>query len=122
MSRIEQDNEFHSYTGANFNSSIVLGGVNGLQYASLRQPIYIRWDLGPATSLATTPFDLISLSWREQGTRYHPANVRERGSYGGGGVMFWDDITINGSTLLHVFDGSSMTAYRYRQEILEAYG
>ncbi len=34
--------------------------------------------------------------WSESGTRNHPSNITERGSFGGGGVMVWAGIMIEG--------------------------
>lgn len=59
--------------------------------------------------------------WREPGTRYHPSLIREKDHYGGGGVMVWAGIMLDGRTPLHVFDKGSLTAMRYREEILEPY-
>jgi transposase len=59
--------------------------------------------------------------WRESGTRYHPTNIRERDRYGGGGLMVWAGIMLDGRTPLHIFDGGTLTAQRYRDEILEPY-
>ncbi|GBO09857.1 hypothetical protein AVEN_14774-1 [Araneus ventricosus] len=36
--------------------------------------------------------------WRERGTRNNPAFVRERVRFGGGGVMVWVGVSINGHT------------------------
>lgn len=59
--------------------------------------------------------------WREPGTRYLPSNVREIDNYGGGGVLIWAGIMLDGRTPLHVFDGGSVTGVRYREEVLEPY-
>ncbi|GBN55318.1 hypothetical protein AVEN_57593-1 [Araneus ventricosus] len=42
--------------------------------------------------------------WREPGTRYLPSNVREIDHYGGGGLMVWTGIMLDGRTPLHVFE------------------
>lgn len=59
--------------------------------------------------------------WRECGTRYHPSNIREKDHYGGGGLMVWAGIMLGGRTALHVFEGGTLTAKRYMDEILEPY-
>ncbi|KFM60781.1 Transposable element Tcb2 transposase, partial [Stegodyphus mimosarum] len=58
---------------------------------------------------------------REPGTHYLPSNVREINNYGGGGVMVWAGIILDGRASLHVFDRGSVTGVRYRDEILEPY-
>lgn len=62
-----------------------------------------------------------TILWRERGTRYHPNNIVERDQYGGGGVMVWAGIMMNGRTQLHVFDRGNINALRYRDEILRPY-
>ncbi|GBM57215.1 Glutathione S-transferase 1, isoform C [Araneus ventricosus] len=59
--------------------------------------------------------------WRELGTRYLPSNVREIDHYGGGGLMVWAGIMLDGRTPLHVFERGTVTGVRYRDEILEPY-
>jgi transposase len=59
--------------------------------------------------------------WRERGTRNHPSNIIERESFGGGGLMVWGGITLNGRTDLHVIDYGTLTGQRYRDNILDTY-
>ncbi|GBM85007.1 hypothetical protein AVEN_4029-1 [Araneus ventricosus] len=56
--------------------------------------------------------------WREPGTRYREPNIVERNHYRGGGLLVWARIATNDRTDLHVFAGGSVTAVRYRDEIL----
>lgn len=59
--------------------------------------------------------------WRERGARYHPSNVREIDQFGGRGILVWGGIMLGSRTPLHVFDEGSVTAQRYRDEVLEPY-
>ncbi|GBM32774.1 hypothetical protein AVEN_83740-1 [Araneus ventricosus] len=59
--------------------------------------------------------------WREPATRYLPSNAREIDHYGGGGLMVWAGIMLDGRTHLHVFERGTVTGVRYRNEILEPY-
>ncbi|GBN59779.1 Transposable element Tcb2 transposase [Araneus ventricosus] len=59
--------------------------------------------------------------WREPGTRYLPSNVRDIDHYGGGGLMVWAGIMLDGRAPLHVFERGTVTGVRYRYEILEPY-
>ncbi|UYV71819.1 FBXL16, partial [Cordylochernes scorpioides] len=59
--------------------------------------------------------------WREPGTRYHPSNIREIDSFRGGGLLVWAGISSSRRTPLHIFSGGTLTAQRYRDEILEPY-
>ncbi|GFU57523.1 DDE_3 domain-containing protein [Trichonephila clavipes] len=55
------------------------------------------------------------------GTHYLPSNVREIDNYGGGGLMVWAGIMLDGRTPLHIFERGSVTGVRYRDEVLESY-
>ncbi|GBO24609.1 Transposable element Tc1 transposase [Araneus ventricosus] len=59
--------------------------------------------------------------WRVPGTRYLPSNVREIDHHGGGGLMVWTGIMLDGRTPLHVSERGTVTGARYRDEILEPY-
>ncbi|GBM88856.1 Transposable element Tcb1 transposase [Araneus ventricosus] len=56
--------------------------------------------------------------WREPETSYRAPNIVERDHYRGGGLLVWAGIATNGRTDLYVFAGGSVTAVRYRDEIL----
>ena len=55
---------------------------------------------------------------RRVGERYHPDNIVEHDRFGGGSVMVWGGISLDGHTDLHVLQGGTLTAVRYRDEIL----
>lgn len=57
--------------------------------------------------------------WRRQGERYADCNIVEVDGYGGGSVMVWGGVSLDGRTDLHVFARGGITAVRYRNEILE---
>ncbi|GFY08249.1 transposable element Tcb2 transposase [Trichonephila clavipes] len=59
--------------------------------------------------------------WRERGTRFEPRNITERHYFPSRGVMVWKGIMMDGRTDLHFFDMGSVTAQRYRDEVLEPY-
>ncbi|UYV80733.1 hypothetical protein LAZ67_19001562, partial [Cordylochernes scorpioides] len=59
--------------------------------------------------------------WREPGTRYHPSNIREIDSFRGGSLLIWVGISSSRRTPLHIFSVGTLTAQRYRDEILEPY-
>ncbi|GBO23723.1 hypothetical protein AVEN_215949-1 [Araneus ventricosus] len=58
----------------------------------------------------------MAMIWREPGTRYQTLNIVKRGHYRGGGLLVWAGIATNGR--IEVFAGGSVTAFRYRDEIL----
>ncbi|GFW86042.1 transposable element Tcb2 transposase [Trichonephila clavipes] len=59
--------------------------------------------------------------WRERGTRFEPRNITERHRFPSRGVMVWAGIMMDGRTVIHFFDTESVTAQRYRDEVLEPY-
>ncbi|UYV84223.1 hypothetical protein LAZ67_X001577 [Cordylochernes scorpioides] len=59
--------------------------------------------------------------WREPGTRYHLSNIREIDSFREGSLLVWAGISSSRRTPLHIFSGGTLTAQRYRDEILEPY-
>ncbi|GFY28531.1 DDE_3 domain-containing protein [Trichonephila clavipes] len=59
--------------------------------------------------------------WREPGTRYLPSHVHEINNYGEEGLMAWTGIMLDGRIPLHVFERSSVTSIRNRDEVLEDY-
>ncbi|UYV72792.1 hypothetical protein LAZ67_10000745 [Cordylochernes scorpioides] len=58
---------------------------------------------------------------REPGTRYHPSDIREIDSFRGGSLLVWAGISSSRRTPLQIFSGGTLTAQRYRDEILEPY-
>ena len=47
-----------------------------------------------------------------------PANILQHERFGGGSVMVWGGISLEGRTALHVLARGTLTAIRYRNEIL----
>ncbi|GFV53987.1 transposable element Tcb2 transposase [Trichonephila clavipes] len=59
--------------------------------------------------------------WRKRGTRFEPRNITEKHNFPSRGVMVWASIVMDGCTGIHFFDTGSVTAQRYRDEVLEPY-
>ncbi|GFV32850.1 transposable element Tcb2 transposase [Trichonephila clavipes] len=55
---------------------------------------------------------------RDRGSRNYPAFVHESVRFGGGGVLVYGGISIDGRTDLYIFRDGPLTARRYRDEIL----
>ena len=60
-------------------------------------------------------------AWREPGKRYNLANIREIYRFDGTCILGWAGIKLDGHTLLYIISDSTMTAERYRNEVLEPY-
>ncbi|GFV83444.1 transposable element Tcb2 transposase [Trichonephila clavipes] len=56
--------------------------------------------------------------WRDRDSRNNPAIVHESVRFGGGGVLVYGGISIDGCTDLYIIRDGSLTARRYRDEIL----
>ncbi|GFX91586.1 DUF1758 domain-containing protein [Trichonephila clavipes] len=57
--------------------------------------------------------------WRKQGTRNQPQNITEHHAFQGGSIMVRAGISLGYHTDLHIFKQGSVTAVRYRDEVLE---
>ncbi|GFV58604.1 transposable element Tc1 transposase [Trichonephila clavipes] len=55
--------------------------------------------------------------WRDRGSRNNPAFVDESVRFGGGGVLVYSGISIDGRTDLYIIRDGPLTARRYRDEI-----
>ncbi|GFU86776.1 transposable element Tcb2 transposase [Trichonephila clavipes] len=58
--------------------------------------------------------------WRDRGSRNNPAFVHESVRFGGGGVLVYGGISIDGRTDLYIIRDGPLTARRYRDEILRS--
>ncbi|GFW20595.1 transposable element Tcb2 transposase [Trichonephila clavipes] len=56
--------------------------------------------------------------WRDRGSRNNPAFVHESVRFGGGRVLVYGGISIDGRTDLYIVRDGPLTARRYRNEIL----
>ncbi|GFY16850.1 transposable element Tcb2 transposase [Trichonephila clavipes] len=56
--------------------------------------------------------------WRYRGSRNNPAFMHESVRFGGGGVLMYGGISIDGRTVLYIIRDGPLTARRYRDEIL----
>ncbi|GFT73013.1 transposable element Tcb2 transposase [Trichonephila clavipes] len=88
-----------------------------------------HWSVGEWANVMFSDESRFSLSsdsrrltiWRERGTRFEPRDITERHHFPSRGVMVWAGIMMDGRTDLHFFDTGSVTAQRYRDEVLEPY-
>ncbi|MCI4390161.1 hypothetical protein PGIGA_G00119410 [Pangasianodon gigas] len=58
--------------------------------------------------------------WRCRGERYAACNIIQHDWFGGGSAMVWGGISLEGRTDLHMLANNTITAVRYRDEILRA--
>ncbi|GFV49769.1 transposable element Tcb2 transposase [Trichonephila clavipes] len=72
----------------------------------------------PLSRFSVHPDNRRIFIWRYHGSRNNPAFVHESVRFGGGGVLVYGGISIDGRTLLYIIRDGPMTARRYRDEIL----
>ncbi|GFS90556.1 transposable element Tcb1 transposase [Trichonephila clavipes] len=72
------------------------------------------------SKFALEPDDKRIRIWRKQGTRNQPQSITDHHAFRGGSIMVWAGISLGYRTYLHIFKrGGSVTAVRYRDEVLE---
>ena len=87
---------------------------------------HLNWEMRDWESVLFTNESRFHLSscdrrvrvWRRPGERYADCNIMEYDRYGGGSIMVWGGICLSGRTDLYVFDQGTLTAMRYRDDIL----
>ncbi|GFT72577.1 transposable element Tcb1 transposase [Trichonephila clavipes] len=81
------------------------------------------WGNGMFTDesrFALEPNDKRIRIWRKQGTRNQPQNITEHHAFRGESIMVWTGTSLGYRTNLHIFKRGSVTAVRYRDEVLES--
>ncbi|GFW66191.1 transposable element Tcb2 transposase [Trichonephila clavipes] len=57
--------------------------------------------------------------WKESGIHCHPLNMRKSHRFGGCRILVLGSNMLDSRTSLHIFDAGSVTAQRYKDEVLE---
>ncbi|GFY03741.1 transposable element Tcb1 transposase [Trichonephila clavipes] len=68
---------------------------------------------------ALEPDDKRIRIWRKQGTCNQPQNITEHHVFRGGSIMMWEGILLGYSTDMLILKQGSVTAVRYRDEVLD---
>ncbi|GFT01033.1 transposable element Tcb2 transposase [Trichonephila clavipes] len=72
----------------------------------------------PMSRFSVHPDNRRIFIWRDRGSRNNPALVHESVRFGGGGVLLYGGIFIDGRTDLYIIRDGPLTARRFRYEIL----
>ncbi|GFU50160.1 transposable element Tcb2 transposase [Trichonephila clavipes] len=72
----------------------------------------------PMSRFSVHPDNRRIFIWRDRGSRNNPAFVHESVIFGGGGVLVYGGISIDGRTDLYIIRDGPLTARRYSEEIL----
>ncbi|GFY31465.1 transposable element Tcb2 transposase [Trichonephila clavipes] len=97
-----------SATGTTVSTQTVRNGLHGVSLYGRR--LISRFSVHPDNRRV--------FIWRERGSRNNPAFVHESVRFGGGGVLVYGGISIDGRTDLYIIRDGPLTARRYRDEIL----
>ncbi|GFV80715.1 transposable element Tcb2 transposase [Trichonephila clavipes] len=76
------------------------------------------YDCRPMSRFSVHPDNRRTFIWRDRGSRNNPAFAHEIVRFGGGGVLVFGGISIDGRTNLYIIRDGPLTARRYRDEIL----
>ncbi|GFW91089.1 transposable element Tcb2 transposase [Trichonephila clavipes] len=102
-----------SATGTTVSTQIVRNRLHGVGLNARRPLVCVRLT----SRLRRDGRERIFI-WRDRGSRNNPAFVHESSRFGGGGVLVYGGISIDGRTDLYIIRDEALTAHRYRDEIL----
>ncbi|GFT04130.1 transposable element Tcb2 transposase [Trichonephila clavipes] len=97
-----------SATGTTVSTQTVRNQVHGVGLYAHR----------PTSRFSVHPDNRRIFIWRDRSSRNNLAFVHERVRFGGGGVLVYGGISIDGRTDLYIIRDGPLTARRYRDEIL----
>ncbi|GFY08092.1 transposable element Tcb2 transposase [Trichonephila clavipes] len=112
MNAILLQQHLRSATGTTVSTQTVRNQVHGVGLYARR----------PTSHFSVHPDNRRIFIWRDRGNRSNPAFVHESVRFGGGGVLVYGCISIDGRTHTHtdlyIIRDEPLTARRYRDEIL----
>ncbi|KAI4895530.1 hypothetical protein NFI96_009780 [Prochilodus magdalenae] len=91
---------------------------NDLQQATNVRQIRNRLHEDDESRFTLSTCDRRDRVWRCRGERSAACSILQHDQFGSGSVMVWGGISLEGRTALHVLARGSLTAIRYRDEIL----
>ncbi|GBL82252.1 hypothetical protein AVEN_252432-1 [Araneus ventricosus] len=97
----------------------------GVRFKLCRQ--HVNWTVSDwgnvmfadESRFALQPDDKCVRVWREQGTRNRPENITEQHAFRGLSIMVREGISLGYRTNLRIYRRGSVTAVRYRDEVLD---
>ncbi|GFV47839.1 transposable element Tcb2 transposase [Trichonephila clavipes] len=102
-----------SATGTTVSTDTVRNRLHGVGLYARRSMVCVRLTSRHRRDRSERIFN-----WRDRGSRNNPASVHESVRFGGGGVLVYGGISIDGRTDLYIIPDGPLTARRYRDEIL----
>ncbi|GFS82049.1 transposable element Tcb2 transposase [Trichonephila clavipes] len=101
-----------SATGTRVSTQTVRNRIHGLGLYARRPMVCVRLTSRHRRNRRKRIF-----IWRDRDSRNNPAFVHESVRFGGGGVLVYGGISIDGRTDLYIIRDGPLTARRYRDEI-----
>ncbi|GFY01601.1 transposable element Tcb2 transposase [Trichonephila clavipes] len=102
-----------SATGTTVSTQTVRNRLHGVGLYARRSMVCVR-----LTSWHHRHHRKFIFIWRDRGSRNNPAFVHKSVRFGGGGVLVYGGISIDGRTDLYIIQDGPLTARRYKDEIL----
>ncbi|GFX15798.1 transposable element Tcb2 transposase [Trichonephila clavipes] len=88
------------------------------EHVNWRRNEWSNFLFSDESRFSVLPDNRLIFIWRDRGSRNNPAFVHESVKFGGGGVLVYVGISIDGRTYLYFIRDGPLTARRYRYEIL----
>ncbi|GFX13733.1 transposable element Tcb2 transposase [Trichonephila clavipes] len=108
----------HSVTGTTVSTQSVRNQLHGAGLYARRPMVCVRLTSRHRRDRRSGQQSMRIFIWRERGSRNNPAFVHGSVRFGGGGVLVYGGISIDGRTDLYIIRDGPLTARRYRDEIL----
>ncbi|GFU51085.1 transposable element Tc1 transposase [Trichonephila clavipes] len=108
----------HSATGTKVSTQTVQNRLHGVEHVNWRRNEWSNVLFSDESRFSVHPDNRHIFIWKDRGSRNNPAFVHESVRFGGGRVLVYGGISIDGRTDLYIIRDGPLTARRYRDEIL----
>ncbi|GFX11645.1 integrase catalytic domain-containing protein [Trichonephila clavipes] len=118
MNAILLQQHLRSATGTTVSTQSVRNRFHGVEHVNWRRNKWSNVLFSDESRFSVHPDNRRIFIWRDRGSRNNLAFVPESVRFGGGGVLVYGGISIDGRTDLYIIRDGPLTARRYRDEIL----
>ncbi|GFY22510.1 transposable element Tcb2 transposase [Trichonephila clavipes] len=109
-----------SATDTTVSTQTVRNWLHGVEHVNWRRNEWSNVLFSGESRFSVHPNNRRIFIWRKCGSRNNPASVHESVRFGGGGVLVYGSISIDGLTDLYIIRDGPLTARRYSDEILSS--
>ncbi|GFT40650.1 transposable element Tcb2 transposase, partial [Trichonephila clavipes] len=110
-----------SATGPTVSTQTVRNRLHGVGLYARRPMVCVTQHQGIVATAGSGQQSMRIFIWRDRGSKNNPAFVHESLRFGGGGVLVYGDISIDGRKDPYIIRDGPLTARRYRDEILRPF-